>query len=173
MSKNTNNETENTEVCIKSMHKQDENYNKILAYVPDIGVKEVEFIMKKLEGLSLDQICREMKISKTTAMTLNSSLKMQIKEVEMSVLLDKLRANKQTVKDRVERSFNYLKVIDSALAKKIKSDDLETLTVKELLKMRSDMEGEIQNLGKALEYTKMKSVLDDVAMTGEIVEPDL
>lgn len=165
--------TANEEVCTKSMHNDQQSIEKITAYLPNLGAKEIEFIWMRLQGQSLDEICKVMKVSKTTACDWNSSLKINIKELELSTLSEKLRSNKQTLKDRVERSFGYLKAIDNSIAKKMKEKKLDDLSLNELVKMRSSMEKEIQLAGKALQFTRYKSELDDLGMKPEVVEPDL
>lgn len=119
-----------------------------------VKMKEEEFVCRRASGETLEQICKAMRMSKSTAVKLSFKLQANVQHLSSIISSEKLREIKQELSHRVERNFDYLRRIDSEIDQKLTS--VSELELSQLFKIKVEIEKSLMRAGEGLSILEMK-----------------
>ncbi len=128
-------------------------------YKDEQNFKDKEFILRRVNGESLNQICRDMKMSKSTASAKCKKYQEVIKLERGQNLAEKLREKEQTIYDRIDRSFDYRHKIEKAIEAQL--SQLKECPLPVLFKLLAQSNDQISKLEQKLTFVEIRDSTED------------
>ena len=159
------------------MVKDSRSLNTMASYVPmlpdELSLREKQFInLFVIKELSHDKIVNVMHISKTTSILMSRNLKEHIKNVKADwyrVLAERAEFSRASA---FERDLKILRSIEEALSKKVDEGEIEKLSMKDLYRMKKNVESEINSVLGRSKYVFNKGPVDTSGLDDQFEELD-
>lgn len=111
--------------------------------------KQKKFLLLRADGLSFDNIAKEIKVTKKTLIQWSRIYKDDINDLQFQTMRDLKEQYSYSKQKKYEQLLKHLQKIDEA----IEETDLKTASIKDLLLVRNDLNFKLEQMEKSTKFT--------------------